>query len=61
MTTQLSPTLEVKRNDTRPHLDVVIEDGTGHALNLTGATVAFSMRNAADQIAKVTDVACNYP
>ena len=58
MVTQLRPDLFVKKDDTRPHLDVALEDEEGFPMNLTGATITFSMRDAATKVAKVTNSSC---
>ena len=57
MVAQRETTLYVKQHDTRPHLDVAIEDVEGYPINLTGASVTFSMRSAADQSTKVNAAA----
>lgn len=35
----------MKRGDTRPELQVTLKDGTGTAVNVTGTTIKFSMKN----------------
>lgn len=58
MPEQLRPTLFVKKDDTRPFLDVELSDEGGYPLNLGGANITFSMRNSADGVLKVTAATC---
>ena len=48
-----TPTFYIKQNDTRPELDVYLRDDKDRSINVTGATVKFSMRNAADKTVKI--------
>lgn len=48
------PTFFIKQNDTTPNLEVFLKDDKGRAVNVTGATILFHMRNAADNTAKVS-------
>lgn len=40
------PNFWIKQNDTGPPLQVTLKDGDGSAVDVTGATVAFSMSGA---------------
>ena len=48
-----TPTFYIKQNDTRPELDVFLRDDKDRSINVTGATVKFSMRNASDNSVKI--------
>jgi hypothetical protein len=49
-----SPTFFIKQNDTSPTLDVALRDDRGRAVDITGATVVFHMRNSLDDSTKVS-------
>lgn len=48
----------IKKGSTGPSLVMVLQDSTGTALNLTGATVTFSMTPARGSTPKINDAAC---
>ena len=48
------PTFYIKQNDTRPELDIFLRDDKDRSINITGATVKFSMRNAATNVVKIS-------
>ena len=50
--------LTFKRNDTRPYFKVKIIDESGNNVDLTGATVTFTMRNRSDATVKVNAASC---
>ena len=41
----MAETFYLKQNDTRPELQVTLKDGSGVAVNVTGAVIVFSMRS----------------
>lgn len=43
-----TPTFFIKQNDNRPSLSVSLRDDKDRSVDVTGATVLFHMRNAAD-------------
>ena len=49
-----TPTFYIKQNDTRPELDVFLRDDKDRTINITGATVKFSMRNASTNVVKIS-------
>ena len=49
------PTItKIKRNDTRPSFTATLTDGAGVAVNITGATVLFLMRDPRTRALKVS-------
>ena len=48
------PTFYIKQNDTRPELDIFLRDDKDRTINITGATVNFSMRNASTNVVKIS-------
>ena len=48
------PTFYIKQNDTRPELDIFLRDDKDRSINVTGATVKFSMRNASTNVVKIS-------
>jgi len=48
------PTFYIKQNDTRPELDIFLRDDKDRSINITGATVKFSMRNASTNVVKIS-------
>tara|TARA_B100000073_G_C23581603_1_gene512462 strand:- start:314 stop:667 length:354 start_codon:yes stop_codon:yes gene_type:complete len=62
MATALGPSTTLvhylKRNDSLPDLEVTLQDSSGTALSLTGATVKFSMKNDVDNTIKIDKTAC---
>ena len=48
------PTFYIKQNDTRPELDTFLRDDKDRSINITGATVKFSMRNASTNVGKIS-------
>ena len=50
-------TFYVKKGDRLPILQATLVDGNGNAVNLTGATVTFSMANSAGTLV-ITDGSC---
>ena len=48
-----TPTFYIKQNDTRPLLEVNLRDDRDSPVNITGATVVFSMRNVSDNSVKI--------
>ena len=48
------PTFYIKQNDTRPELDIFLRDDKDRSINVTGATVTFSMRNASTNVVKIS-------
>ena len=48
------PTFYIKQNDTRPELDIFLRDDKDRTINITGASVKFSMRNASTNVVKVS-------
>ena len=48
------PTFYIKQNDTRPELDIFLRDDKDRTINITGATVKFSMRNASTNVVKIS-------
>jgi len=48
---------DIKQNDTKPDLQVTLKDGAGAAVDVTGATVRFSMRNQLTKALKVNEQA----
>ena len=50
-----NPTFFIKQNDTRPSLEVYLRDDKDRPVDITGATVVFNMRNAATDVAVVTN------
>lgn len=52
----MNPRVSIKAGDTRPYIDVTVtQESDGSALNLTGASAAFSMKNKRTGAAKITD------
>ena len=49
-----NPTFWIKRNDDNPSLDVALRDDRDRAVDLTGATIVFHMRNTADDTVKIS-------
>jgi hypothetical protein len=49
-----APTFYIKQNDTRPELDVFLRDDKDRSINITGAVVKFSLRNASDNSVKIS-------
>ena len=49
-----APTFYIKQNDNRPNLDVSLRDDRDRSVDITGATVVFHMRNAADNTVVVS-------
>ena len=49
------PTFYIKQNDSRPELDVYLRDDKDRSINITGATVKFNMRSAADNSVKINN------
>lgn len=45
----------IKQNDTSPSLQATLKDGADNAVDLTGATVRFHMRQLGTQTVKVDD------
>lgn len=50
-----APTFYIKQNDTRPQLEVNLRDDRDRPINITGATVVFSMRNVSDDSVKIDE------
>lgn len=50
-------TFYIKRNDTSPAIEAQLQDDTGAAINITGATVRFHMQSAASGEVVVNEVA----
>lgn len=48
------PETRLKQNDTSPSLAATLRDGFGKAVNLTGATGVFRMRNAKTRANKIS-------
>jgi hypothetical protein len=48
------PTFYIKQNDTRPELDIFLRDDKDRSINITGAVVKFSMRNASTNVVKIS-------
>ena len=48
------PTFYIKQNDTRPELDLFLRDDKDRSINITGASVKFSMRNASTNVVKIS-------
>ena len=46
---------DMKQGDLKPALQVTLKDGDGVAVNVTGATVKFSMRNQATRALKINE------
>lgn len=49
----------MRQNDTAPFLQATLKDENGLAVDLTGATVVFSMRDASTQTLKVNESTAN--
>jgi hypothetical protein len=47
----------IKQNDTSPSLQATLKDGAGSAVDLTGASLRFHMREVGNNTAKVDDAA----
>lgn len=47
-------TFHIKQNDTRPVLEIFLRDDKDRAVDITGATVVFHMRDSADNSAVVS-------
>ena len=45
----------IKQNDTRPVLEVFLRDERDRAIDITGATIVFHMRNASTNAAIITN------
>lgn len=48
-----SADFHIKQNDTAPSIESVLEDGSGNAIDLTGASVRFMMKHPSKDTAKV--------
>lgn len=56
----MNPKVSIKVGDTRPYIDVTVtQESDGSALNLTGASAVFSMKNKRTGVAKVTDLSAD--
>jgi hypothetical protein len=49
----------IKQNDTRPAITAILTDANDAAVNLTGATIAFSMREEPAGTVKLSAVSAN--
>ena len=52
------PTWYVKKDDTRPHLDVILTDDQLRPIDVSNSAVAFTMRDASSGVVKVENARC---